>query len=212
MQNSTRPNKPELDATKVPNEIDIAWAAGIYEGEGHCRLCGHTKRGFMVQIVQKDPELLYRLRDWFGGSVSGVRKGNSCHSYDICGDRARIFIALVYKFMTVRRKAQIDATETLDFLGSHSSMGLNAAQIRSQLDGYYQDHTNEVKKRVKVRKQEQYRRYAADPKWKKKDQQKKAEKRVHLTSEELELERKNRHERYLRKKQELHLVEMKKTA
>jgi hypothetical protein len=108
MSKRTRPNKPELDATKVPTALDIAWSAGIYEGEGTCRLCGHTKRGFMVSVAQKDPELLYRLRDWFGGSIRGVSK-SGCHNWEICGDRARIFVALIYAVLTSRRKIQADA-------------------------------------------------------------------------------------------------------
>jgi len=39
-----RGNKPELAPTKVPSTIDIAWAAGVYEGEGSCRNCGKRKK------------------------------------------------------------------------------------------------------------------------------------------------------------------------
>src|SRR5271170_6920004 len=104
-----RPGRPDLDATKVPSLIDIAWSAGIYEGEGCCRLAGKTKRGLMIQVAQKDPELLYRLRDWFGGSVkfahcSTVPADQQVYSWSACGDRARIFLALIYSFMTARRK------------------------------------------------------------------------------------------------------------
>ena len=88
---------------------------GIFEGEGHCRLCGKTNRGFMVSAVQKDPELLYRLRDWFGGAANGHGKNRGIHVWDCCGDRGRLFIALVYRFMTARRMVQIDATGALDF-------------------------------------------------------------------------------------------------
>lgn len=52
----TRPNRPDLDATKVPSALDIAWAAGIYEGEGCARLCGRGKRSFAVHVVQKEPQ------------------------------------------------------------------------------------------------------------------------------------------------------------
>jgi hypothetical protein len=138
MNNWTRPNKPELDATKVPNALDIAWSAGIYEGEGTCRLCGHTKRGFMVSVAQKDPELLYRLRDWFGGSIRGVSK-SGCHNWEICGDRARIFIALIYGFLTARRKAQADGTRALEFLRGTSPVGIPVSVLQNKLLLFYEE-------------------------------------------------------------------------
>jgi hypothetical protein len=187
MQNSTRPNKPELDATKVPTDRDIAWAAGIYEGEGCCRLCGHNKRSFMASVAQKDPEILHRLRDWFGGNVRSGRCGEfSIHNWDICGDRARIFMALIYEFMTVRRKVQIDAANALDFMRGESPVGLSIAELKSIMDGYYADHKEEVKKRVKDAKRQQYLRYSSDPEWKKRDQEKKAAMRASMTKEEKE--------------------------
>lgn len=168
MQNSTRPNKPELDATKVPTEIDIAWAAGIYEGEGTCRLCGHGKRSFAAAVVQKDPELLYRLRDWFGGSVN--TNGAWCHVWDICGDRARIFIALIYKFMTARRKLQVDETNCLDFLGMVSPEVLSERDIRLLLSKYYQDKKDRTLANPKVRSSRRqlayYHRKITDSEWK----------------------------------------------
>ena len=139
MNNWTRPNKPELDATKIPTAIDIAWSAGIYEGEGTCRLCGHTKRGFMASVTQKDPEILYRLRDWFGGSVRNNGAGTGVHTWDICGDRARIFMCLIYEFLTVRRRAQLDGTNALEFLRSASPIGIPVLVLQSKLLSFYEE-------------------------------------------------------------------------
>src|SRR6266436_5401169 len=99
-----RANRQDLNATKVPTALDIAWSAGVYEGEGHVRLCGIKKRGLALAVSQKDPEILYRLRDWFGGSVGGPSPTNCCYKFDICGDRARIFMGLVYPFLSKRRQ------------------------------------------------------------------------------------------------------------
>jgi hypothetical protein len=139
----TRPNKPELDATKTPTAIDIAWSAGVYEGEGTARLCGKKKRGLSIAVVQKNPEILYRLRDWFGGNVrfaksSTVPESQQCHAWEACGDRARIFIAAIYPFLSVRRKTQVDAIGTLEFLCGKSSEELTLDQLKSQLWSYYE--------------------------------------------------------------------------
>jgi hypothetical protein len=157
MQNSTRPNRPDLDATKIPTAIDIAWAAGIYEGEGTCRMSGKGKRGFSAAVVQKDPELLYRLREWFGRSIN-LNQNAGTYVWDICGDRARIFMALIYGLMTVRRKVQIDSTEALDFLGGQSPVSLNAAQLRSAMDRFYAEHAEKIKDRVRVRQAAAYQK------------------------------------------------------
>ena len=135
-----RPNRPDLDATKVPTLIDIAWTAGLYEGEGNIRLCGRGKRGLALAIPQKDPEILYRTRDWFGGSVGGPSPSNCCYKLDICGDRARIFIGLVYPFLSKRRKMQVDATGALEYLNGLPSVGLSMDDLKTQLADFYKSH------------------------------------------------------------------------
>lgn len=165
MQNCTRPNRPNLDATTVPTELDIAWAAGIYEGEGCCRLAGKTKRGLMVQIVQKDHELLYWLRDWFGGSIQNQGTQANCGVWNCCGDRARIFLGLIYGRMTARRRAQIDATGALEYLRGRSPVGLNLLQLRAEMESFYAEHKEIVRLRRKAAAKRAYLRRYADPEY-----------------------------------------------
>jgi hypothetical protein len=144
---TTRPNKPELDATKVPSTLDIAFAAGFYEGEGTCRMSGHNKRGFMLSVTQKDPEVLHWLRDWFGGSVRDNGTGCGVHIWDACGDRGRIFAALIYSYLSGRRKVQIDATDALDFLGGKSSASLTISELKDQMLKFYEQETSMIGRR-----------------------------------------------------------------
>jgi hypothetical protein len=108
-----------LDAVRRPTAIEIAWAAGIYEGEGSCVA---TRTSFGVSVSQKDPELLYRLRDLFGGNVSHYnnrifnKKICPISHWNISGDRGRTFIGAIYPFLTARRKEQIDATSAGHFI------------------------------------------------------------------------------------------------
>jgi hypothetical protein len=212
MNNWTRPNKPELDATKVPTALDIAWAAGIYEGEGTCRNCSHTNRGFMVGIVQKDPELLYWLRDWFGGSIRGLSK-SGCHSLEICGDRARIFLALIYSRLTSRRKIQADETECLEFLQGRSPEGMSASELKTALNNYYEAALSQASwDSAEICKKQQAARYqkqAADPVEMAKIRERNRSFREQMTPEQKEASHKYQHEYYLRKKENsrLHVVE-----
>lgn len=118
-------NKAGCDPTLTPSAIDVAWAAGIYEGEGSCVTSGGSGRSFTVSISQKDPELLYRLRDMFGGGIKlydcGKDRRFPIYHWRVCGDHARLFLAVIYPYLTSRRKAQIDATPVrifLDMLGA----------------------------------------------------------------------------------------------
>ena len=90
-----------MDAVRRPTAIEVAWAAGIYEGEGSC-VANHNSKGyesFVVSVNQNDPELLYRMREMFGGSIILCnRKFNGkprpIYHWKICGDRARTFIGV----------------------------------------------------------------------------------------------------------------------
>lgn len=158
---------PQLDATKVPSVIDIAWSAGIYEGEGTCRNCGNTKRGIAVQVVQKDPEILYRLRDWFGGSVgyahSRTRKmDDQIHVWSACGDRARIFLALTYGFLSARRKHQVDAIRAFEYFGGNPPAVNSVSEVKDVLLRYYEQHSEEVYQRKIAANRERYLRRKAN--------------------------------------------------
>lgn len=109
--------RPDLDSTECPNTLDIAWAAGVYEGEGTC----HSKRpvnksgrpaiSFSLNVVQKNRWLCERLRALFGGSVLYHERPDSSRTstftWDVHGTRARGFALTVYKFLSPRRKTQI---------------------------------------------------------------------------------------------------------
>ena len=113
-----RPNRlnPALAATKHPTSFDIVWAAGIYEGEGTISRKPVNRRGGteVVSVSQKDPWILYRLREFFGGSVGirlhgggGKYRKHPMAHWNICGARARGFAMTIYKLLSPWRKAQI---------------------------------------------------------------------------------------------------------
>src|SRR5882762_7386766 len=154
-------NNPALDATKTPTAIDIAWSAGFFEGEGHPRLT--YKRGIDLSVTQKDPEVLYRLRDWFGGAVRFARcktipADKQVYQWNCCGDRARVFMALVYSFLSARRKSQIDATNALEFLCGFSPSSMSMDQLKDRLS-YFSEAQKSLKwNSPEFRKSEAYRK------------------------------------------------------
>lgn len=103
-------------ATLHPTSQDIAWAAGIIEGEGSvckAKKC-HYGKGIKLSVVQKDPWLLHKLRDLFGGTVGlnvankdgYTGKHNVIPVWRISGSRAFGLMMTIYKFMSPRRQEQ----------------------------------------------------------------------------------------------------------
>lgn len=104
--------KPSLNAIKRPSKFDIAWATGIYEGEGWCSNTANTK-GYKTQSVnvgQKDDWLLKKLVELFGGSITSRKlKGYEDQKiWHIHGSRARDFLNKIYIHLSPRRQIQIN--------------------------------------------------------------------------------------------------------
>jgi hypothetical protein len=102
-----------LHATEHPTALDIAWAAGIFEGEGSCYRSPNSSTA-RCRVAQNDRWLLDRLRAMFGGSVqvlaqvgSGLNRKAVAHGWHISGERARGFLMTIYVFLSPRRKEQV---------------------------------------------------------------------------------------------------------
>lgn len=115
-----------LAPTKCPNNLDIAWAIGIYEGEGSISSNGNlTRKGepsLNISVWQTDTHILYRLREFFGGNVYPASPSESqlgpqtSSRWQLSGDRAREFARMLYHspWLSPRRKLQILSTGLTD--------------------------------------------------------------------------------------------------
>lgn len=107
-----------VEPVRQPSDIDMAWVAGLYEGEGTC--WDSDKGQIMCGIYQKDPEILYWCLEMFGGTISQVRHKTPekvCNIWGLSGDNARVFLQAIYPFMSARRKVQFDKTSFRRFTG-----------------------------------------------------------------------------------------------
>ena|SRR5437667_12868761 len=93
----------KLLPTSTPTLLGIAWAAGIYEGEGWCRDQG--LKGRTISIAQKDPEILRLLKMMFGGSIYLRRTG--CCDLVLGGENGRNFVEQTKKYLSSRRLGQL---------------------------------------------------------------------------------------------------------
>ncbi len=105
---------PELAPTTHPALTDIAWAAGIVEGEG---CVTKQKYGVGVRVSQKEPWILYRLQALFGGSIGKQKQhhsntfsaGSVLGTWNLQGPRARGLLMTIYKWLSPHRRAQVQA-------------------------------------------------------------------------------------------------------
>lgn len=103
-------SKPGLEATAHPTTLDIAWAAGIFEGEGWSSSTAGGRPTTHAAVGQKERWFLDRLRALFGGSVylsARIGRNANTHQWHIHGPRARGFLMTIYKFLSPRRQAQL---------------------------------------------------------------------------------------------------------
>lgn len=55
-------------------EIQIAWFAGLFEGEGCFGIHNEKSRG--ISIVSTDEDVLYRIKEYFGGGICSENRNN----------------------------------------------------------------------------------------------------------------------------------------
>lgn len=88
-------------AAVSPTNLQVALAAGWFEGEGWC-----SDGSTCVQITQKDRWMVDRLLEWFGGAVWQSKK-YPCYVWSITGPRARGFLMTIYLFLSPRRQDRV---------------------------------------------------------------------------------------------------------
>jgi hypothetical protein len=100
----------------VVTPVDIAWAAGIFEGEGTCPRRSKSNRTTTASVTQKDLWLLHRMQSLFGGTVRQYpQKEGTYGRWSCSGERARGFVMTIYTLMSPRRRAQIRAALFTDY-------------------------------------------------------------------------------------------------
>lgn len=65
----------------MPTETDLAWCAGIIEGEGMVRINALTRRNLgalIVGVTSTDPDMLDPLCEWFGGTIKRASTRIEC--------------------------------------------------------------------------------------------------------------------------------------
>ena len=93
-----------LEATKSPSNMELAWAAGLFEGEGSCQRKGQS---CSMHVGQKDHWVCDRFKEYFGGHIGvGSMNGEPFYEWSASGARARGILMTLYSFLSPRRQSQ----------------------------------------------------------------------------------------------------------
>lgn len=99
-------------------DVDIAYAAGFFDGEGHVRCDIHNGYPMLkVSVSQQDPQPLDWLQTLFGGrvyfrTVGSTKyrfKTNGCHTWQIHTTDAYLFLDVVLPYLMVKKQEAEEA-------------------------------------------------------------------------------------------------------
>lgn len=89
-------------------DTDIAWAAGLFEGEGTFGFSNGVAKRVVIQMT--DLDILTRMQDLFGGSVAPVKKRQEhwkdCWIWTLGPEPAYTFTKQILPFLGERRSAR----------------------------------------------------------------------------------------------------------
>lgn len=101
---------------------DIAWAAGILEGEGTFHAKGNSPRVFCEMT---DEDVLIKLQSIFGGTITKQKLRNNWKQtwrWGVYGSNAQVAMELIRPYLLSRRSARVDEilSAWYDYLESRS--------------------------------------------------------------------------------------------
>lgn len=107
-----------LDEIRSMPEIELAWIAGFFDGEGHTnvrinKLNGRLFKTVHVSVGQQCEEVIKYLKECYGGNIYMYAKERKAslnkdfYQWSIVGTRAVKFLHDIYPYLRVK-KEQVD--------------------------------------------------------------------------------------------------------
>lgn len=128
---------------------DIAWAAGIIDGEGCITIYGRpgrvSKKGvrataLILNVTNTDPRMLVKLRFMFGGNLQkcgGKRRPNQrpCFAWMITGKPCAKVLRMVQPYLVVKREQADIGIAYGETIGFGGPLAENVGDQRRDLQG-----------------------------------------------------------------------------
>jgi len=121
-----------------PDVTNLAWAAGVIDGEG-CITIGYRKNSgthqLTIRVVSKDNRMCPKMHDIFGGSL--WRDKQERLIWQVTGARAAEVARLVYPYIVVKPE-QIDIAIAFGNTIQPASQRLSKGSLREVREPLYQ--------------------------------------------------------------------------
>lgn len=112
MDTLTNKESRKLINTTLWTREALAWSAAFIDGEGTICLDKNLKEGkitgITVMAYQKDPELLYRLEELFGGRIAGPNSSNVYYWRVRARDQVYAILCALYPWFSSKRKRETE--------------------------------------------------------------------------------------------------------
>jgi hypothetical protein len=90
------------------NPLDLAWAAGFFDGEGWIGMTRTAKGGFSIvaTATQKQIGPLAKLQSMFGGAIhdKGDKRKDGCSFWSVSSALAETFLRAVLPYLVVKKE------------------------------------------------------------------------------------------------------------
>lgn len=92
-----------------PTTVDLAWCAGIFEGEGSVRINSPTTQNIcalIATISSTDSDMLAPFQQWFGGHVGPIFTRPECkpaERWTVASRKAAAFLVAIRPYCRVAR-------------------------------------------------------------------------------------------------------------
>lgn len=123
------------------NELDLAWAAGFFDGEGcisapvRVRVRNRRDYSLSLYVGQVDPRPLMRLRSYFGGEVvprTSWGKGRPIFMWRVSGTTAEATLRLLLPYLMVKEEQARLALELRDRIGRYVRVGPRVTEVETE--------------------------------------------------------------------------------
>lgn len=141
---------PKWEPKENPTETELAWAAGIVDGEGCICIYGRhgrvSKKGvhalqLIVNVTNTDPRMPIKMKEIFGGHLTGsVERRNNprrrpCMVWTITGKPAGSALVKMMPYLVVKREQAEVAVAYVGTIGGGGKLADGVSEHRESLRG-----------------------------------------------------------------------------
>ena len=108
-----KPRRQRWELIRQPTEVEIAWLAGFFDGEGCIGIYPKSKGySYIVTISNTDPRPLAKFREIFGGNIhlnnnrhlAGHENDRPCYHYALYARGAQLFLELALPYFVIKKE------------------------------------------------------------------------------------------------------------